>query len=227
MIPWLDDNSYIFPAIDTALTDPNGLLAAGGDLHTQRIIAAYRQGIFPWFGDDDPILWWSPSPRCVLRPNELHISKSFAKFRKKTAFTVSFDNAFDQVINHCAQMRDDQEGSWITSDMQQAYQQLFKQGVAHSVEVWDKDILVGGLYGLAIGNMFFGESMFSKRSNASKLAFSHLVKHLSLANYQLIDCQVHSQHLASLGATEISRDDFKSYLANIDQPTHENPLLWK
>jgi len=226
MIPWLDDNSYAFPAIDTALLDPNGLLAAGGDLHTQRIIAAYRQGIFPWFSDDDPILWWSPSPRCILKPKELHISKSFAKFCKKTTFTVSFDNAFDQVINNCAQMRDDQEGSWITADMQQAYQQLFEQGIAHSVEVWDNDILVGGLYGLAIGNIFFGESMFSKRSNASKLAFSHLVKHLCLANYQLIDCQVHSQHLASLGATEISRDDFKSYLANIDQPTDKNSLLW-
>jgi len=218
MIPWLDDNSHAFPAIETALTDPNGLLAVGGDLNTQRIITAYRLGIFPWFSDEDPILWWSPSPRCVLKPTELHISKSFAKFSKKTTFSVSFDSAFNQVIDHCAQLRNEQEGSWITDEMQQAYQQLFAQGVAHSVEVWDEELLVGGLYGLAIGNIFFGESMFSKRSNASKLAFSHLVKHLHQAGFQLIDCQVHSQHLASLGAIEISREDFKEFLKNIDQP---------
>ncbi|NRA22124.1 MAG: leucyl/phenylalanyl-tRNA--protein transferase [Oceanospirillaceae bacterium] len=226
MIPWLDQQTLVFPPINTALADPNGLLAVGGDLSPDRLIAAYRQGIFPWFSDEEPILWWSPSPRCVLKPADLHISKSLAKFIKKTSMTLSIDQQFDQVINACAQLRKDQEGSWITEHMQQAYQHLFDRGVAHSVEVWQGQHLVGGLYGLAIGNVFFGESMFSRESNASKLAFYHLVQHLSKLGFTLIDCQVHSEHLQSLGASEISRDEFQAYLSNIDTDLADKPSLW-
>lgn len=216
MIPWLDETQHQFPAIETALEDPNGLLAAGGDLSPYRLIAAYRQGIFPWFSVEEPILWWSPSPRCVLKPEHLHISKSMAKLIKKTSLTVSFDFAFNQVVDECAKIRADLEGSWITSEMQQAYQNLHEMGVAHSVEVWHEEQLVGGLYGLAIGNIFFGESMFSRQSNSSKIAFCHLVKHLKSYGFKLIDCQVHSAHLQSLGACEISRREFQQYLTNID-----------
>ncbi|NQZ30146.1 MAG: leucyl/phenylalanyl-tRNA--protein transferase [Oceanospirillaceae bacterium] len=229
MIPWLNDTSHDFPAIDTALEDPNGLLAAGGDLSPQRLIAAYRQGIFPWFSIDEPILWWSPSPRCVLKPDNLHISRSLAKLIRKTSMSVSFDLAFSQVVNECAKIRAEEEGSWITDEMQQAYQELHQRGIAHSVEVWQEKELVGGLYGLAIGNVFFGESMFSRQSNSSKIAFCHLVQHLKSFGFKLIDCQVHSNHLQSLGAGNISRSEFQQYLTDIDAlPTHSNnhQALW-
>jgi leucyl/phenylalanyl-tRNA--protein transferase len=216
MIPWLSATNHCFPAINTALLEPNGLLAAGGDLTPERLIKAYRSGIFPWFSEGEPILWWSPAPRCVLPLEKLHISKSLAKLIRKNHFKVSIDTAFREVIEQCSAMRKHQEGTWITPEMQQAYIRLHSQNIAHSVEVWHQDQLVGGLYGLAIGNIFFGESMFSKQSNTSKIAFCFLVNQLKEWKFSLIDCQVHSDHLESLGAIEIDRVQFAEYLANID-----------
>lgn len=216
MIPWLSDTHYQFPSIDTALDEPNGLLAAGGDLCAERLINAYRNGIFPWYNDEEPILWWSPIPRCVLPLDALHISKSLAKTIRKNTYTVTFDQAFEQVIFQCSQARKDQEGTWINPQMQKAYTQLHNLDIAHSVEVWNHQELVGGLYGVAIGNIFFGESMFSRQSNTSKIGFCYLVNHLRKWGFRLIDCQVHNPHLASLGAIEIDRQLFSQYLSNID-----------
>lgn len=216
MIPWLNDNDHYFPDIKQALNDPNGLLAAGGDLHPQRIISAYRKGIFPWYSEQDPILWWSPAPRCVLPIDNLHISKSLAKFLRKQPFSITFDKDFRQVIEQCSLSRQHQEGTWITEEMKNAYVKLHQQGTAHSVEVWQGEHLVGGLYGLGIGNIFFGESMFSRADNSSKVAFCYLVNQLKIWGYTLIDCQIHSNHLESLGAIEIDRNEFQYYLSNID-----------
>ncbi len=216
MIPWLSVTNHYFPPTNTALADPNGLLAAGGDLTPERLIKAYRTGIFPWFSDGEPILWWSPAPRCVLPLAQLHISKSLAKLIRKNKFKVTFDTAFCEVIEQCSAMREHQEGTWITPEMKTAYSALHSRNVAHSVEVWHEDQLVGGLYGLAIGNIFFGESMFSKQSNTSKIAFCYLVNQLRKWNFSVVDCQVHSDHLESLGAIEINRTQFTNYLANID-----------
>ncbi|MEH6444260.1 MAG: leucyl/phenylalanyl-tRNA--protein transferase [Oceanospirillaceae bacterium] len=217
MIPWLSEHNHDFPTVSSALSEPNGLLAAGGDLSPKRLIAAYKKGIFPWYSDPDPILWWSPAPRCVLPIDQLHISKSLKKTLKKKHFSVSFDKAFSQVIQQCSLSRKDQEGTWITDDIQAAYLQLHHMGVAHSVEVWDQNELVGGLYGIALGNVFFGESMFSKQNNCSKIAFCFLVNQLRSWHFKVIDCQVHSPHLQSLGAIEIERKDFLSYLADQDK----------
>ncbi len=225
MIPWLSLTDYSFPPASSALLDPNGLLAAGGDLSPQRLIKAYRSGIFPWYSMGEPILWWSPAPRCVLPLDQLHISKSLAKCIRKNLFTVTFDTAFSEVIEQCSDMRKHQEGTWITAEMKQAYQQLHSLNTAHSVEVWQNGILVGGLYGLAIGNIFFGESMFSKQSNTSKIAFCYLVNQLREWNFSLVDCQVHSTHLESLGAIEISREQFSKYLCDIDDlPSNSNSV---
>ncbi|EPJ48996.1 MAG: leucyl/phenylalanyl-tRNA--protein transferase [Osedax symbiont Rs1] len=228
MVPWLSMSNHSFPAIDTALAEPNGLLAAGGDLTPNRLIAAYKKGIFPWFNQGEPILWWSPAPRCVLIPSQLHISKSLKKQIKKNQYRITFDLAFNQVIQSCSEIRASDEGTWITDDIQQAYCHLFDQGVAHSIEVWDDNLLVGGLYGLALGRVFFGESMFSRRSNTSKIAFCYLAAQLKQWGFQLIDCQVHNNHLQSLGATEISRELFLDYLNDIDanSPTAKN-TPWK
>lgn len=205
----LEKNSYHFPHPDMALTEPDGLLAVGGDLSLERIINAYLNGIFPWYSDGQPILWWSPNPRAVLFPEKLHVSKSLKKIMKKTVFTTTIDQAFAQVIQACAEMpRDNQDGTWITHDMQQAYIKLHQQGIAHSAECWQDGQLVGGLYGIALGRIFFGESMFAKRSNASKAAFVYLVDELKKSDYALIDCQVTTQHLLSLGAEEIPRERF-------------------
>ena len=210
---WLASNDINFPPVEQALTEPDGLLAMGGDLSPQRIIHAYCQGIFPWYSDGQPILWWSPNPRAVLFPDKLHISKSIKKFIRKQIFTTSLDQAFEQVIDRCAQIpRNDQAGTWITSEMKQAYIHLHKLGFAHSAECWHGDKLVGGLYGLALGQVFFGESMFSQQSNASKVAFIHLIDNLIHADYQLIDCQVSNEHLLSLGAQEIPRNEFIALL---------------
>jgi leucyl/phenylalanyl-tRNA--protein transferase len=207
-IPWLDDTKDEFPDVSTALHDPDGLLAAGGDLSSERLISAYSNGIFPWFDDDQPILWWSPDPRSTLIPSNIHISKSLKKDIRKNNYTVTYNRAFSTVINHCAKLREDNEGTWITQEMHEAYCQLHEQGIAHSIEAWHKDTLIGGLYGINIGQVFFGESMFSLAKNGSKIALIALAKQLPLWNIDLIDCQVHNDHLASMGATKIPRAAF-------------------
>ncbi len=206
----LDPNNAneLFPSLKTALTDPNGLLAAGGCLSATRLINAYKQGVFPWFNPDEPILWWSPDPRLILTPLKLKISRSLAKTIRQQPFELTVDKAFIDVINACAMMRKYTQGTWISEEMKQAYTELHHQGIAHSAEAWLDGELVGGLYGVAIGQVFFGESMFHTHKDASKIVFTQLVKKLQLWDYQLIDCQVHSDHLASLGAYEISRKHF-------------------
>ncbi len=220
MLTWLQHDNLNFPALNQALREPNGLLAAGGDLAPERLIAAYRHGCFPWYQDQQPILWWSPDPRTVLFPSELHISRSLAKIIRQQPYRVSFDQAFTDVISACAGPRNYTDGTWITHPMQAAYQVLHQRGVAHSVEVWSGDELVGGLYGLAIGQLFFGESMFSRADNASKVGFVYLVQHLAQWGFVLIDCQMPTQHLHSFGARAISREHFASYLhQHLDQPS--------
>jgi leucyl/phenylalanyl-tRNA--protein transferase len=222
MLPWLNPNALDFPPPDSALTDPDGLLAAGGDLSTERLIAAYKTGIFPWYSEDQPILWWSPDPRCALKPGAVHSSRSLKKFIRKTALTLTFDNAFERVISHCSRL-ESEEGTWITDEMYEAYLQLHDLGVAHSIEVSIDDELVGGLYGLAIGRCFFGESMFSVRPNASKVAFSALCRQLQRWNYSLVDCQVENSHLLSMGATSLPRQEFLSILKdNVDQQANHD-----
>ncbi|WP_372835747.1 leucyl/phenylalanyl-tRNA--protein transferase [Pontibacterium sp.] len=212
MIAWLDNESNSFPAIHTALKEPNGLLAAGGDLSPARLKEAYRQGIFPWYNQGEPILWWSPDPRCVLFPEQLHISRSLRKRIRKQDYDVSFDTDFEAVVDACAEPRANGDGTWITRAMKGAYCDLHRQGIAHSVELRINGRLVGGLYGLAMGKMFFGESMFSRETDASKIAFVLMVEQLQNWGYALIDCQVSNNHLKSLGAKEIPRAEFKRYL---------------
>ena len=212
MIPWLPPEP-VFPPVERALTEPNGLLAAGGDLSPERILAAYRQGIFPWFSPGEPILWWSPDPRMVLFPAELKISRSLAKVLRNRPYEVRLDTAFAAVIGACAGTpRDGQHGTWITAEMQAAYGKLHELGYAHSVEVWMDGKLVGGLYGMALGRTFYGESMFSWRTDASKIALAHLCMHLQRQGFGIIDCQMETQHLASLGARPIPRSDFVALL---------------
>lgn len=200
-----------FPPAEVA--SPEGIVAIGGDLLPQRLILAYRSGIFPWFEDDEPILWWSPPERMVLFFDELKVSKSMRNIINRGIFRVTFNTAFKEVISNCRSIkRDGQPGTWITPDMVNAYCSLHEMGIAKSVEVWQGDELVGGLYGVDLGHIFCGESMFSKVSNASKIAFIALAKQLELANYRLLDCQVHNDHLESLGAREIDRDDFLEIL---------------
>jgi leucyl/phenylalanyl-tRNA--protein transferase len=219
MLTWLKRSELIFPPLAKAMREPNGLLAAGGDLSPARLVAAYRHGCFPWFSEGQPILWWSPDPRTVLLPEQLHVSRSLAKLMRQRRYRVTFDQAFEQVIQACAAPRSYADGTWITEDMQAAYCQLHRQGLAHSVEVWDGDALVGGLYGLAMGKLFFGESMFSRADNASKVGFATLVAHLRAADFKLIDCQMPTEHLQSLGATSISRERFANYLQqHLDSP---------
>lgn len=201
-----------------ALTNPDGLLAGGGDLRPERLVRAYRRGIFPWFDDDQPILWWSPNPRSVIRPEYVHISKSMAKALRKTTYRVTCDTAFTQVVSQCAAPRAKTDATWITGDMLDAYRQLHERGIAHSVEVWDQESLIGGLYGLALGRVFFGESMFAKQSNASKIGFITLAQHLASWGFRLIDCQVSSDHLNSLGAYEMPRAEFAEQLRQFIEP---------
>ncbi|MBL4584959.1 MAG: leucyl/phenylalanyl-tRNA--protein transferase [Pseudomonadales bacterium] len=207
-LPWLNEDFQVFPALGSALTEPNGLLAAGGDLSPARIQAAYRQGIFPWFEDDQPILWWSPNPRSVIYTDDFRPSRSLAKRLRKQQYEVRFNTAFEQVMRACAQPRTEQLDTWITDEMISAYCELHSMGVAHSIESWVDGELVGGLYGLAIGQVFFGESMFSRSTDSSKVAFATLVDALKNWGYPLIDCQVSNPHLSSLGAVEISRESF-------------------
>jgi len=207
-----------FPSVEDA--DKDGLLAIGGDLSEERLMHAYRSGIFPWFSEGDPILWWSPDPRFVLFPEKLKISKSMKKFLRDHRFQVTFNQKFEEVITQCACVkRDGQADTWITEEMQAAYINLHEKGFAKSVEVWQHEIdtepkLVGGLYGIDLGTVFCGESMFSLESNASKFGFIKWVQHLQANGYKLIDCQVHTPHLESLGAEMISRQSFMNYLAD-------------
>ncbi len=211
---WLTRDDLRFPDPELALKEPNGLLAIGGDLSQQRLLAAYRMGIFPWYEADQPILWWSPDPRMVLYPDELHISRSLGKAIKKKPYTLSINQNFPAVIKACAEQRGkNRDGTWISPAMQTAYHNLYLAGWAHSIEVWQQEQLVGGLYGIALGGVFFGESMFSIKANASKIAFVYLVERLHDKGYTLIDCQVSSEHLASLGAREIKREKFQQELS--------------
>lgn len=222
-LPWLDPETLDFPDPATALTNPNGLLAAGGDLRPARLLEAYRRGIFPWYSDDQPILWWSPDPRMVLLPDELHISRSLAKTLRSGRFRVTSDQAFERVVQGCAGPRRHSDGTWLDSAMQQAYLQLHRLGHAHSVEVWQADLLAGGLYGVALDGIFFGESMFSRVTDASKVSLVTLAVALKQAGYHVIDCQVASAHLASLGARLIARKAFAAFLpasADISRPAH-------
>ena len=200
------------------LASPDGLLAIGGDLSPERLLFAYECGIFPWYGDDEPILWWSPDPRFVLFPEKLKISKSMRQVLRRGDFTITFDKAFPAVIEACAAIhRPGQPGTWITEEMKEAYIRLHDLGFAHSVETWQGDELVGGLYGISLGNAFFGESMFAKTSNASKTAFITMVQRLEAKGFELIDCQTPTQHLGSLGAERILRDDFLRLLGETMQ----------
>lgn len=218
--PYLLDDIHksIFPDVELALTEPDGLLAVGGDLSIERLTAAYQQGIFPWYSEGQPILWWSPDPRMVLKPEDVKVSRSLEKTIRKDTFNVTFDQQFQQVIVECSKPRlekgSEQTETWILDEMIVAYVQLHKAGYAHSVECWQDNKLVGGLYGVAIGNVFFGESMFSRVSDASKVAFVFLAKQLQQWGYKLIDCQVYTSHLESLGASMISRKEFLTLLQN-------------
>ncbi|MCK6261969.1 leucyl/phenylalanyl-tRNA--protein transferase [Vibrio sp. ZSDE26] len=203
----LSSHNLTFPSPYEAMEDPNGLLAFGGDLSKERIYAAYQQGIFPWYGPGEPILWWSPAPRATFDPATYTPSRSLKKFQKKHNYTVSINQATKQVIQFCGQIRPEEE-TWLNTDMQNAYIELSKQGDCHSVEVWEEEKLIGGLYGIQVGQLFCGESMFSLQSNASKVALWYFCHHFQKHGGKLIDCQVMNPHLASLGATEQPRDEF-------------------
>lgn len=207
MIPWLEGDAP-FPPVDKALHRPAGLLCAGGDLSAGRLLDAYRQGIFPWFSAGEPILWWSPDPRMVLPPGEARVSRSLARRLRRGGYAVCADRSFRAVINACAMPRRDGGGTWITAEMLEAYCRLHELGWAHSVETWIDGRLVGGLYGVAIGRAFYGESMFALATDASKIAFAHLARLLERKGFAVIDCQMSTAHLASLGAREIRRRDF-------------------
>ena len=203
-----------FPPVEQALRSPNGLLAAGGDLTPERLLNAYRHGIFPWFNADDPILWWSPDPRMVLFPEEFRVSRSLHKTLRNKIYEIRTDTAFEQVMRACAEPRKGQ-GTWITVEMIAAYTELHRMGCAHSVETWLDGKLVGGLYGISIGRMFYGESMFSRTTDASKAALAHLVAQLQRWNFGMIDCQMNTPHLASLGARELPRTEFIQHLQEL------------
>ncbi|MFX0556362.1 leucyl/phenylalanyl-tRNA--protein transferase [Maribacter sp. CXY002] len=205
-IYFLSDRLY-FPPVGEA--NEEGLLAVGGDLSPERLLLAYQEGIFPWFNSDSLIMWWSPEPRMVLYPENIKISKSMRKVLSDNVFTVTVDTCFEKVLEYCASVRrNDQDGTWITKNMKDAYIEMHRRGIAKSYEVWQNEELIGGLYGIDLGTVFCGESMFSLKSNASKFAFIKLAQELKEKNYKLIDCQLYTEHLASLGAIEISRKEF-------------------
>ena len=235
MIPWLE-SADAFPPLELALGEPNGLLCAGGDLSPQRLLLAYRQGIFPWYSTGEPLLWWSPDPRMVLIPSKFKISRSLRRTLCAGDYQIKLDSNFAAVIRACANTpRNGQNGTWITAEMQAAYGKLHELGYAHSVETWVDNKMVGGLYGLAIGKMFYGESMFSHATNASKLALAHLTRFLATQCFGLIDCQMNTPHLASLGAHEIPRREFIAQLRELTAippllgrwPTDGASLAWK
>ena len=231
MIPWLERDDS-FPPLASALKHPNGLLAAGADLSPARLLAAYRQGIFPWYCAGEPILWWSPDPRMVLIPSELKISRSLAKTLRNRGHEIRFDSAFEAVMHGCATRGADAAGpgTWITDEMRAAYLSLHELGYAHSVETWIEGGLAGGLYGVAIGRMFYGESMFTRVRDASKMAMVSLVRRLQRHGYGMIDCQMHTGHLASLGARAIPRSEFSLRLRELVDygmsPNKWSPNKW-
>lgn len=211
-IPWLGADANAFPPLECALEDPPGLLAAGGDLCPERLLAAYRRGIFPWYKEPQPILWWSPDPRAVLFPDELHLPASLRRTLRRRIYEVTADRCFERVIAACAAPRPGAHGTWIGPDMQHAYCELHRLGHAHSLEAWHGQELLGGLYGIAIGDIFFGESMFSRADDASKVAFVHLVGQLRAWGFALIDCQQDTPHLRRFGARCIPRAQFRDIL---------------
>src|SRR5690606_14776168 len=215
MVPWLNADELSFPPLDQALAEPDGLIAVGGDLRPARLLSAYQRGIFPWYEDPQPILWWSPDPRTVLFPERVHISRSLRRRLRRSGFTVSADIDFDAVIQGCAAFSQRRPGTWITRDMAQAYGQLHRDGIAHSIEVWEHNRLVGGLYGIALGQIFFGESMFSRQPDASKIALVALCRQLQRWGYRMIDCQVGNPHLASMGAESLPRGHFAARLQQL------------
>jgi len=223
MIPWIRPGSAPddFPSVDSALKDPDGLLAAGGDLSPQRLLAAYSQGIFPWFSQGEPILWWSPDPRTIFNPDEIHVSRRLKRSKQVRHCTIRIDSSFDQVIRHCAEPRPGQDGTWIIPEMVEAYSRLHRLGFAHSVEVFDNEHLIGGIYGIAIGQVFFGESMFSRQVNASKLALIALGRIGGRYGIKLIDGQVRSEHLSKMGAKSISRSQFCKKIEKLCQESPE------
>jgi len=225
---WLDPRqpAQAFPDPELALPEPNGLLAIGGDLSITRLINAYREGIFPWFNPDEPILWWSPDPRCVFVPAAVHVSRSLAKQIRKQDYALSFNRAFGDTLSACAGSRRGMaRGTWLGPEMRAAYAALNRCGAAHSVEVWRQGELIGGLYGVSIGRMFFGESMFSRATDASKLALVHLLRQLRDWEFPLVDCQVTSTHLLSLGAQEMSRTPFREASRRAQQ--QPGPAVWQ
>jgi len=223
---WLDPRNpqQPFPPVHLAMRDPNGLLAIGGDLSPQRLLRAYSQGIFPWYNPDEPILWWCPNPRAVLMPAQFHASRSLGKALRRVDYAVSLDLAFSEVLAACAGDRRASRGTWLGEDMQLAYHRLHRHGQAHSVEVWREGALIGGLYGIALGGVFFGESMFSRADNASKIALYWLCRQLLHWDFQMVDCQVSSAHLLSLGAIEVERSQFLRQLSHaVAAPGHRPP----
>lgn len=217
MIPWLDpDLPPHFPDTKLAQQEPNGLLAAGGKLSTPWLVEAYRHGIFPWFNEGEPILWWTPAPRTVLIPEQLRINRSLKKFLRKDLYHITTDQRFTEIMQACGEPRKGQPGSWISPEMIQAYSRLFEAGLAHSYECWDKnDVMVGGLYGVSLGQVFFGESMFSHATNASKCCLKALAESQL---YRLIDCQMNTQHLINMGAQDIDREKFEHLISRFTIP---------
>jgi len=216
---------HVFP--DPELAEPNGLLGVGGDLAPERVLLAYQLGIFPWYSEGQPVLWWSPDPRMVLRTDELMVRRSLAKRVRQRRYRITLDRAFAEVIEACGEVpRPGQQGTWITDDMKQAYLALHRQGFAHSVEAWRDDELVGGLYGVAMGRLYCGESMFARAPDASKVAFVHLARQLALWDMPLIDCQVYTDHLARFGAVEVPRTDYLHQISQLVMGPHR-PGPWR
>ena len=210
-ISWLEDTDYTFPDVSAALTEPDGLLIASELITAELVITAYTKGIFPWYSDDQPVLWWSPNPRCVLYPDKFHVSRSLRRTLNNNPFEIKTNTAFKEVMQACAKPRADGTGTWITERMLSVYCELHDRGFAHSIECWQQDMLVGGMYGLVLGDMFFGESMFSKKKDASKVAMHYLCT--SIKPF-LVDAQVYSEHLETLGAEEIERSDFTDIIVS-------------
>ncbi|MGY6216087.1 leucyl/phenylalanyl-tRNA--protein transferase [Methylolobus aquaticus] len=220
------DRNQPFPPVESALEDPNGLLAIGGCLSVRRLVNAYRHGIFPWYSVGEPILWWSPNPRLVLEPEGFNLSRTLRRSLRREEFQFSCDRAFEAVLHACSEPRAYAQGTWLTPEMKRAYVEMHRQGYAHSVEAWQGDELVGGLYGVAIGRMFFGESMFHRVDNASKAALAFACAAMAHWGYRLIDCQVHTPHLMSLGAREIARAEFVTLLGR-HRDAKVDPSAWK
>jgi leucyl/phenylalanyl-tRNA---protein transferase len=225
MIPLLGPGDP-FPPVHRALDEPNGLLAAGGGLSAARLLDAYSRGIFPWFSEGDPVLWWCPDPRMVLPTSEVHVSQSLRRRLRRADYEVTFDRAFAEVLRECAAPRRNESGTWLVPSMRRAYQHLYEQGTAHSIEVWMGGALAGGLYGVALGRMFYGESMFSRQTNGSKIALVVLATHLSKWGFPIVDCQMQTTHLATMGAREIPRAAFLRMVTElVAQPGMSNPWV--